>query len=211
VTELFLVRHGETDWNRERRVQGRSDVPLNDRGRAQARAAGKLLASRRWDAVLTSPLSRASETAALIAQELGLGAPELIEAAIERDYGDAEGLDFRTLDEQWPGRQRAPGGETRDQVAARFLPALLDIAGRRPGQSLVIVSHGGTIRSVLSSVAPAHAHEKISNTSIHSFRVVDGTLELIAFDDPIATESIATTDPDFEFQNAVEAHEEGAA
>ncbi len=211
MTELFLVRHGETDWNRERRVQGRTDVPLNETGRAQARAAGSLLARRRWDAVLTSPLSRASETAALIARELGLDAPEIFDAAIERDYGDAEGFDFRTLDAQWPGRRRAPGGETRDQVAGRFLPALLDLAAQRPGQSLVIVSHGGAIRSVLSSVAPAHAHEKISNTSIHSFRVLDGTLKLIAFDDPIAVESMATTAPDFEFQNAVEAHEEGAA
>ena len=211
MTELFLVRHGETDWNRERRVQGRTDVPLNDTGRAQARAAGKLLARREWDSVLTSPLSRASETAAIIARELGLAMPEPFAAAIERDYGQAEGLDFAALDAKWPGRKRAPGGETREQVAGRFLPALLELAAQRPGQALVIVSHGGAIRSALSSVSPPHAHEKISNTSIHSFRVVDGSLQLIAFDDPIALESMATTDPDFEFQNAVEAHEEEGA
>ena len=64
MTLLYLVRHGETDWNRTHRIQGSTDIPLNDTGRAQARRAGRLLAKRSWDGIYSSPLSRAFETAA---------------------------------------------------------------------------------------------------------------------------------------------------
>ena len=113
MTELYLVRHGETDWNRQRRIQGLTDIPLNDTGREQARMTGMLLARRRfpgaqWDAVLTSPLSRAAETAAIIAGELGLPAPVSIATMVERNYGEAEGLDFVELERRFPPRSRFP-------------------------------------------------------------------------------------------------------
>src|SRR4051794_10846449 len=121
MTELYLVRHGETDWNRQRRIQGLTDIPLNDTGREQARMTGLLLARRRfagahWDAVLTSPLSRAAETGAIIATELGLAAPQSIGAVVERNYGEAEGLDFRELERRFPPGTDVPGRETRGQV-----------------------------------------------------------------------------------------------
>ena len=70
MTELYLVRHGETDWNRQRRIQGLTDIPLNETGRRQARDTGMLLRRRRWDGVFSSPLSRAVETASIIAVRL---------------------------------------------------------------------------------------------------------------------------------------------
>ena len=190
MTELFLVRHGETEWNRERRIQGRTDIPLNETGRAQARATGALLARRRWDAVLSSPLSRARETASLIAAELGLPGPELIDGVIERNYGDAEGLNFHEVDERFPEGTDVPGRESRDEVAERVVPALVELARQR-----------------LSVAEPGVSHGMITNGSVHSFRVIDGTLRLIAFDDPIEFESIGADTGALSAQNAVEARD----
>lgn len=205
MTELFLVRHGETEWNRARRIQGRTDIPLNDTGRAQARATGRLLARRRhWDGVITSPLNRARETAAIIAEELGLPEPEVDDALVERDYGDAEGLSFAEIDRRYPPGTPVPGRESRDAVGERVVPALLDIAVRNPGCCFVVVSHGGAIRAALSVADERQAHGHITNGSIHSFRVEDGTLRLHLFDDPIEVDPAAD---DLDEQNAVEARE----
>ena len=207
MTLLYLVRHGETDWNLERRVQGATDIPLNDTGRSQARATGALLATEHWDAVLASPLSRARETADIIAAELGLPAPLTNSAFVERRYGDAEGLVHYEIDARFPGDTPVPGRETRDEVAARVLPALMAVVEERRGQSIVVVTHGGVIRSVLNAVDPVQHHGSIRNGSIHSFRHVDGALELIAFDDPIAVESLHYATDELEVQNPIEERE----
>jgi len=211
MTELYLVRHGETDWNRQRRIQGLTDIPLNDTGRAQARATGMLLARRNWDAVYASPLSRARETAEIIAEELELPEPGLLDAMVERNYGEAEGLDWMQVESRFPDGSAVPGRESREQVGARVVPALIRLAEERPGESLVIVSHGGAIRAVLSEVEPSASHGMITNGSVHSFRLEDGALQLIAFDDPIEIESIGEDCGDLDEQNAVEAMEDGAA
>lgn len=205
MTELYLVRHGETDWNRQRRIQGLTDIPLNDNGRRQARDAGALLARRRWDGVVASPLARARETAEIIAAELGLPAPELVPALVERNYGQAEGMDFLEIERLFPDRGSVPGQESREQVVERVVPALLALAAAHPGESLVVVSHGGAIRAVLTEVEPAASHGMITNGSIHSFVVEDDALRLIAFDDPMEVESIRDDCEDLDAQNAVEA------
>lgn len=205
MTELYLVRHGETDWNAARRIQGRTDIPLNDAGREQARQAAELLARRSWDAVYASPLSRAHETASIIAQRVGVGDVTDVDELVERDYGEAEGMSFEQIEALYPEGVRAPGQETREQVASRVVPALLALAERHPGERLVVVSHGGAIRSVLQTADPGTQHPRITNASVHSFRVEDGELRLIAFDDPIEEESILPECADLDEQNAVEA------
>jgi broad specificity phosphatase PhoE len=204
------VRHGETDWNAARRIQGRTDIPLNATGREQARQAGELLARRRWHAVYTSPLGRAHETASIIADRLGLVEVTDIDALVERDYGEAEGMGFDEIEALYPEGVRAPGQETREEVAARVVPALLELAERHPGERLVIVSHGGAIRSVLQTAEPGTRHPRITNASVHSFRVEDGALRLIAFDDPIEEESLLPERLDLDAQNALEAQEDEA-
>lgn len=204
TTELYLVRHGETDWNQQRRIQGLTDIPLNDTGREQARATGRLLSRRSWDGVFTSPLSRAFETASIIADELGLPAPTTIDALVERNYGEAEGMNFLEVERRYPNRSGVPGQESREDVVARVLPALRELAVTHPDQALVVVSHGGAIRSVLTAVQPESSHGMITNGSIHSFRFGDDELRLIEFDDPIALDSL-------DEQNAVEAREDGVA
>ena len=208
MTVLYLVRHGETDWNLARRIQGSTDIPLNETGRAQAAATGRLLARRDWDAIVASPLGRARETASIIAAEIGLGEPEIVDAIVERNYGDAEGLTGTEIDQRYPNGAEVPGRETRDEVTSRVIPALVAIAERHPDQAVIVVTHGGVIRSVLTEIEPDHAPgEPIRNGSVHSVRHVDGTLQLIAFDDPIEVETRAMGDDDLEDQNAIEARE----
>lgn len=201
---LYLVRHGETDWNRARRIQGSTDIPLNDTGRKQAATTGRLLARREWDAIYSSPLSRAAETASIIAGEVGLDAPVLIDELVERNYGEAEGLADPELARRFPGDTPVPGRETREEVAARVLPALVELAERHPDQAIVVVAHGGVIRSVLGVIDPEGRHGMITNGSIHSLRHEDGTFSLIAFDDPIEVESLEFATENLEDQNAVE-------
>jgi uncharacterized phosphatase len=193
MTLIYLVRHGETDWNRARRIQGSTDIPLNDTGRSQAARSGRLLARRSWDGIASSPLSRALETGAIIANEVGIAADEIevLEDLVERRYGDAEGLDDRELARLFPGDAPVPGRERREDVAARVIPAL--------------------IRTVLNHVSPRAKYHRgipITNGSVHSFRHVDGAIELVLFNDPIDIESVADDCVDFDDQNAVE-HREG--
>ncbi|MEP6481937.1 MAG: histidine phosphatase family protein [Rhodoglobus sp.] len=204
---LYLVRHGETDWNLERRIQGSTDISLNATGREQAAATGALLARRTWDAVIASPLSRAFETASIIAAAVGLPAPAADPALVERNYGAAEGLTDRQIDEQYPADAPVPGRETRDAVVLRVLPALMRIAETHPGQSVIVVSHGGVIRSVLNAIDPNNQHGVISNGSVHSIRHDEGSFRLIAFDDPIDDESLACATADLDEQNGLERRE----
>ena len=207
MTLIYLVRHGETDWNRERRIQGSTDIPLNDTGRDQAATTGDLLASRRWDGVYASPLARAYETGAIIARRLGLPEPGVVPDLAERRYGQAEGLTGDEIDARFPGETPVPGRESREEVAARTLPALVTLAEQHPGESIVVVSHGGVIRTILMAVAPDAPFEPIRNGSVHSFRHTDGTIDLISFDDPIEVESLDCASDDIEDQNAVESRE----
>jgi uncharacterized phosphatase len=211
MTELYLVRHGETDWNAARRIQGRTDIPLNETGREQAHRAGALLARRRWNAIYASPLGRAHETATIIGEHLGMHEVTHLEALIERNYGEAEGMGFDEIEARYPEGVHAPGQETREVVAARVVPALLELAAQHPGERLILVSHGGAIRSVLQAVQPGTQHPRITNASVHSFRVDDaGELRLIAFDDPIEEQSLVGATAELEVQNALEAHEDDA-
>jgi probable phosphoglycerate mutase len=181
MTDLVLVRHGETEWNRLGRVQGRTDIPLNDTGREQARATARRLQGQTFDAVAASPLSRAAETAQLIADGLRLGPVELVDELVERNYGEAEGMTGKDIDARC-GRLEAQ--ESREDTVARTKPALLALAERHPGQRVLVVSHGGVIGSLIRDAtrwAWPQRGEQITNGSDHLFRVADGGLELVEF------------------------------
>jgi broad specificity phosphatase PhoE len=123
---------------------------------------------------------------------------------VERRYGAAEGLDYRQVDEMFPDDSEVPGRETRDEVSERVVPALLRIAAEHPAQDVIVVSHGGVIRAILAAIDPDNMHGTITNGSIHSVRVAEGSLELIAFDDPIDELSLECGTDDIEEQNALE-------
>ncbi|BDZ50572.1 hypothetical protein GCM10025867_28130 [Frondihabitans sucicola] len=207
MTLLYLVRHGETDWNKARKIQGATDIPLNDLGRRQAAAAAHLLGRRRFDAVVASPLSRATETGRIIADHLGLAAPALVPGVAERSYGEAEGLTFDEVEARFPDTTPVPGRESRSGLLIRVEAALLAIAAAHPDSAVVVATHGAVIRSIVNHVAPDHEASigvPIRNGSIHSFEVTDGALTLVAFDDPIEVESEAAGRYAFDYQNALE-------
>jgi len=208
MTLIYLVRHGQTDWNLQHRIQGSTDIPLNDTGRGQASRAGALLARRSWDQLYSSPLSRAFETATIIGQQIGIGPPQLLEALVERNYGEAEGMTDAQIDASYPGDEPVPGRESRAEVAARVMPALLELAEQHSGEHIVITTHGAVIRTVLLHLdAPVRRGAPITNGSIHSFRHTRGALELIEFDDPIELASVVAGEEGIVQQNPLEERE----
>ena len=151
MTELILIRHGETDWNVEGRYTGQSDVPLNANGLAQARQVAKRLRGQLLEAIYSSDLLRARQTAEAIAQ--ATGAPLILDPRLrEIHQGEWEGLHFDEIRaryaeafqrrQQDPLNVAPPGGETVGQVRARVLAALEDILRRHPRSRVAIVSHG---------------------------------------------------------------------
>jgi broad specificity phosphatase PhoE len=143
--ELYLVRHGETEWSRARRHTGRTDVPLSPAGEAEARALGAHLAGLEVDRVLSSPLSRATTTARLA----GFGDRlETTPALLEFDYGDYEGLTSPQIRAQRPGwdlfRDGCPGGETVAAVAERARPLVAELTAGDGG--VMVFGHGHQLR-----------------------------------------------------------------
>jgi len=210
MTRFFLVRHGETEWNKVRRIQGVSDIPLNDTGREQAHAIAEILSAHSFDAIVSSPLSRARDTARIIAERLGMSDPAIVEGLIERNYGDAEGSHGQDLDYLYPPGTEIPGREPREAVTARALAALRELALGHPDSDVIAVAHGGVIRSVVEHVAPGQHNEPITNCSVHSFRMVAGSLELVAFDDPMEVASHNLAAIEFEDQNPAEGREDSS-
>ncbi|UOE44192.1 histidine phosphatase family protein [Agromyces larvae] len=149
---IALIRHGQTDWNAARRLQGRSDVPLNDTGRAQARDAASLLAAEPWDLVVSSTLARARETAAILAEELALPVAGAYHELVEQDYGVAEGMLVADMRARWPERD-IPGMESDDAVRGRALDGLARLADAHPGARVLAVAHGTFIRHALAAVS----------------------------------------------------------
>ncbi len=194
MTTVTLVRHGETDWNRERRIQGSTDIPLNDTGRDQARAVGSLLRDRFADAqrvvVAASDLSRAHETAAIIADALGVGPPTTYADLRERGYGEAEGTqvdDFHARWGEWSVAQ-VPGAEPWPDLRSRALRGLQAAArdARRAtwptAPELVVVAHGALIREVIRHATggafPASG-VRLENGSTHTFLLERDRLSIL--------------------------------
>jgi broad specificity phosphatase PhoE len=165
MTTFLLVRHGETDWNLEGRVQGQTDRPLNATGLAQARALADVLASERLVAVYASDLVRARDTALIAASSHGLEVtldPDLR----EKHFGSWEGLASAEIEKRFPdaARGRWGDGETSEAVAKRAVAAIERIRGLHPRGSVLIVSHGGPMRAILDHLKVPH--EPIGNCAL---------------------------------------------
>ena len=152
MTTIYLVRHGATDWNINKRAQGTADIPLNEQGEMQALHTAEELAKVQVDAIYTSDLQRACFTAEAIARVHGL---DIVKEPRFReiDQGEWTGLTVDEIKTRWPDKwgparhyNARPGGESPQQVRERALDALKDVVEKHPDDGVVVVSHGGTIR-----------------------------------------------------------------
>lgn len=170
-TLLGLLRHGQTDWNIDLRLQGSTDIPLNDTGRAQALQAASVLNREDWDVIIASPLSRAKDTADIVAKELGMNVvivPELI----ERSFGVAEGLDHASWRKMYESHVVIEGLESLEDLRARTILLLDLIANEYAGRRVLAVSHGAFIRKVLTIISNGELPregERLSNASLNKF------------------------------------------
>jgi broad specificity phosphatase PhoE len=186
----MLMRHGETDWNREGRVMGRNPIELNERGRGQVEAAARLVQSIRPDLIVTSPLVRARQSAEIMS--VGLGGVQIVEEAgiAEVLYGRWEGMVYHDLiaDPYYaeyrksPIEKPTPGGETIPQVQARGVGAVTRVLSANPDRRILFVSHGDIIRTVLCHFMrlelPFFNRLRIDNASISTVQVSGKFAEL---------------------------------
>jgi broad specificity phosphatase PhoE len=183
---VYLARHGETDWNAAGRWQGQSDIPLNDRGRDQARLLGEALSHKGVTALVSSDLSRARETATIAGGVIGLTLAYEDPGLRERSFGVFEGLTREDCErlhpeawQAWLGTQKPPpGGEARAALAARVTAAIgraseLAVA---PGTAVLVVTHGGSMRAAVGVA-----------TGTTPGPVVNGALWRIEWDGTIAS------------------------
>jgi uncharacterized phosphatase len=189
---IALTRHGQTDWNAAGQLQGSSDVPLNDTGRAQAAESVQRFSPDEWEAVVTSPLSRASETGAILAAGLGIPLGGTYEELRERHYGQAEGLTDGEAALRWPDGE-FPELEPRPSVAARGLAALDRIAADLPGSSVIVVAHGTLIREILRRMTDAPIPPILNAATSLVERTADGWRVLTVNDVSFAEEPIPET------------------
>ncbi len=155
---IYLVRHGETEWNASMRYQGHADVPLSDTGRQQALLIGKRLSYEKFNVVYSSDLERAYETAKIITAFHSINV-ETVPELRELNFGFWEGLNLKEIKktypaelEQWwdkPLSSRIPGGETLGEMVERSVAAIKQIFDRHSSENVLVVSHGGAIRSIV--------------------------------------------------------------
>ncbi|MFD1674069.1 histidine phosphatase family protein [Alicyclobacillus fodiniaquatilis] len=151
--KICLVRHGETDWNATGRLQGREDIPLNDRGRAQARQSGEFLRRFSWDMLITSPMRRAKETAEIIRIALNQQVPLVeMDAFVERDYGEGAGLTSEERNRQYPDRVY-PGQESWEDLRKRAMDGIERIQKAYLAENVLLVAHGGVINAILATLS----------------------------------------------------------
>lgn len=195
-TRICLVRHGETDWNVERRLQGHEDMPLNATGRAQALALGQALAGGRFDAIYSSDLVRALDTAKAVAAQTGVLVTPL--AAIrERNFGVFQGHTRHEAEQLFPAMQARvtarepdfvpPEGESLRQCFDRIAAVLVELAHKHAGQSILLVAHGGVLDAARRFVIdmPLHLPRdfELGNAALNWLTHVDGHWTLGAWND----------------------------
>ena len=192
VERVLFIRHGQTDFNLEHRLQGAMPVPLNECGRSQSRALALYLKSVPIDAIYTSPRARALETARIIADVLGQRARE-DERLAEIAFGDFEGHTFAEVEALFPAAYRkwesgyrpyrVPGGESRLDVQRRMQAAWDDITGAANLNTVAMVGHSSAMMILFASMFAQLPHKAMKNTSITTLERFEDTWRIKAFAD----------------------------
>lgn len=184
-TIFAVLRHGQTDWNIDFRLQGITDIPLNETGILQAEVAAKVLSSTHWDVVISSPLSRARDTALIVGQAVGHDEIGIEQRLLERSFGEAEGLMHSEWKEKYPDPNSVPGGESLDDLRLRSDQLLDFIAEHYAGQRVLAVSHGALIRKLVRIISGGELPregERFGNASMCVFVHRDGEWTIERYD-----------------------------
>ena len=195
MLHLMLVRHGETEWNVQRRYQGQSDVPLSELGVRQAELVAERLVDQKIDAVFASDLKRAWETAQIIVAKNGLSI--LSESRLrELKFGILEGLTFDEAQEQYPEliaawlgdfHQTPQGGETIDLFNARVISLLEDLKREHDEQTVLLVAHGGPLSEILRVVLELSPQKRwyleLENASLSEVLIAEDFISLKRLND----------------------------
>ncbi|NIN65043.1 MAG: hypothetical protein GTO63_10150 [Anaerolineae bacterium] len=204
MTRVLLVRHGETEWNRVERFRGRTDIELNATGRSQAQAIAQRLSSWQMEAIYSSPLKRALQTAQPIAQACGREV-QALDPIIDIDYGDCAGLspeEFSTrhpdLFEKWrdaPQGARFPRGESLDDLRRRAWPAVEEVCSAHEGGTVILVSHV-VVNRVLICAALGVGHSSFwkigqDNAAINVIEAEQTGYRLLLLNDTCHLESLS--------------------
>ncbi len=206
MLRLLVARHGETDWNIAGRFQGRTNVPLNDRGRVQVQALARRLCDEGIEAIYSSHLSRAWDSALMIGAALNVQ-PHQDERLTELSYGDWEGRTRAEIADRWPeiwhahGNSAAvvpPNGESLEEAAQRLNAFLNDLYGWHPVGTVLVISHGGAM-SVLACLTLGLPPSRRSifgsaNTGLAEFELNQGRRKLRRWNDT-AHLALLTDDP----------------
>lgn len=204
VTTVLAVRHGETAWNRESRIQGHLDIPLSPLGLAQAQRLAQALAGESLDAIYASDLGRARQTAAAVAERVGLPVQE--DAGLrERGFGCFEGLSWSEIESRWPEqalrwKRRDPdfgaeGGERLRDFYARAVGAVERLAQAHPGQTLLVVAHGGVMdclyRAGRRLALEAPRSWTLGNASINRLLYTPAGLSVVGWNDDLHLDGLS--------------------
>ena len=196
ATRILAIRHGETAWNVDGRIQGQLDVPLNAMGEWQVHRLALALADEDIAAIYSSDLLRAFETAQALAQ--GYGRPVITDVGLrERGFGSFEGMRYAEINARWPadaerGRQRdptcgAPGGETLNRFFQRSIATATRLAALHPGQTIALVSHGGVMdclyRAACRIALDAPRSWQLGNASINRLLYTPQGFTLVGWSD----------------------------
>jgi probable phosphoglycerate mutase len=196
LVRICLVRHGETDWNVERRLQGHEDIPLNATGLLQAQALAQALANTRFDAIYSSDLARAQVTAEQVAQRAGVSVSTLA-AVRERNFGVFQGMTRQEAEQEFPEMQARvarrepdfvpPEGESLRQCFTRVAAALDALADKHSGETILLVAHGGVLdaarRYVTGMPIDAPRDFALGNAALNWLARIDGTWRLDGWND----------------------------
>lgn len=179
---IYLIRHGETDWNLQGKLQGREDIPLNNNGILQAKLCGRALKNSgiKIKSIITSPLLRAKETAQILGSTLAIERILVEEALIERDFGDLSGLVYDKK-KHYDTFGTEEGIEPFEELCSRLINCLKSYTEDEYGDDIIMVSHGAAINAVIAYLTEGKmgsGKTRLKNTSINKITYKNDQLEL---------------------------------
>ncbi len=186
MSKICIIRHGETDWNKKQKLQGRIDIELNETGIKQAKLLGKHFKNDKWNIVVSSPLRRAYQTAEQISNELSIKDILIEDDLVERDYGLASGLTKSEREKLYP-EKNYPGIEDKKKLEERMVNCILNLSKKYKDKNILIISHGSAINTFLSKISNGKYENlsRLHNCSISTLEYKNNILEVIKYNEKI--------------------------